>query len=80
MLTGNYWYKEYGLVQYSGNTVSVKVMGLLREKALLLLERLNQLLEEKQQTGFLLNSCNQKVSGMVHQQFQLFVKRYVLFE
>ncbi|XP_022055821.2 uncharacterized protein si:dkey-103g5.4 isoform X1 [Acanthochromis polyacanthus] len=64
LLCGNFWFKEYGLVQCSGNRPNVKVVGLLQQKALPLLERLNQLLEEKQPTSFSPNTCNQHTSGL----------------
>ncbi|XP_035765652.1 uncharacterized protein si:dkey-103g5.4 [Neolamprologus brichardi] len=64
VLCGKFWFKEYGLVQYSGYKPNVKIMGLLQQKALPLLERLNQLLEEKQPAGFSSNTCNQHISGL----------------
>ncbi|XP_044059103.1 uncharacterized protein si:dkey-103g5.4 isoform X2 [Siniperca chuatsi] len=64
VLCGNFWYKEYGLVQCSGHRPTVKVMGLLQQKALALLERLNHLLEDKQPTIFSPNTCNQHISGL----------------
>ncbi|XP_039478312.1 uncharacterized protein si:dkey-103g5.4 [Oreochromis aureus] len=64
VLCGKFWFKEYGLVQYSGYKQNVKIMGLLQQKALPLLERLNQLLEEKQPAGFSSNTCNQHISGL----------------
>ncbi|XP_069546998.1 uncharacterized protein [Brachyistius frenatus] len=42
----------------------MKVMGLLQQKALPLLERLNQLLEEKQPASFSPNTCNHHISGL----------------
>ncbi|XP_059188168.1 uncharacterized protein si:dkey-103g5.4 isoform X2 [Centropristis striata] len=64
VLCGNFWYKEYGLVQCSGHRATVEVKGLLQQKALPLLERLNQLLEDKQPPSFSPNTCNQHVSGL----------------
>nr|XP_013765910.1 PREDICTED: uncharacterized protein LOC102208545 [Pundamilia nyererei] len=70
VLCGKFWFKEYGLVQYSGYQPNVKIMGLLQQKALPLLERLNQLLEEKQPAGFSSNTCNQHISGISTQSFR----------
>ncbi|XP_008294523.1 uncharacterized protein LOC103368058 [Stegastes partitus] len=64
LLCGNFWFKEYGLIPCSGNRPNVKVVGLLQQKALPLLERLNQLLEEKQPASFSPNNCNQHISGL----------------
>lgn len=63
LLCGNFWYKEYGLVLCSRHRPTVKVMGLFQQKALPLLERLNQLLEDKQAARFSPNTCHQLVSG-----------------
>ncbi|KAE8295318.1 hypothetical protein D5F01_LYC06244 [Larimichthys crocea] len=62
LLCGNFWYREYGLVQCSVHRPTVKVMGLLQQIALPLLERLNQLLEDKQPASFSPNICNQHIS------------------
>ncbi|XP_039987565.1 uncharacterized protein si:dkey-103g5.4 isoform X3 [Xiphias gladius] len=62
LLCGNFWYKEYGLAQSCGQRPTVKVMGLLQQKALPLLERLNQLLEDKQAAIISPNICNQHIS------------------
>ncbi|XP_030008436.1 uncharacterized protein LOC115431886 [Sphaeramia orbicularis] len=59
VLSGSFWYKEYGLVQCSGHRPAVKVMGLLQQKALPLLERLSQLLEHPAS-----DSCHQQISGL----------------
>ncbi|XP_034025206.1 uncharacterized protein si:dkey-103g5.4 [Thalassophryne amazonica] len=64
VLCRNFWYKEYGLMQWSGHRPYVKVMDSLQQKALPLLERLNQLLEDKQPTDVTSNSCRQKISGL----------------
>ncbi|XP_040902498.1 uncharacterized protein LOC121187356 [Toxotes jaculatrix] len=64
VLCGNFWYKEYGLTQCLRQRQAVKVMGLIQQKALPLLERLNQLLEDKQSASFLPNACNQHISGL----------------
>ncbi|TMS07022.1 hypothetical protein E3U43_011115 [Larimichthys crocea] len=64
LLCGNFWYREYGLVQCSVHRPTVKVMGLLQQIALPLLERLNQLLEDKQPASFSPNICNQHISGI----------------
>nr|XP_019943768.1 PREDICTED: uncharacterized protein LOC109630189 [Paralichthys olivaceus] len=63
VLCGNFWYKDYGLVQCSRRR-QTKVMGLLQQKALPLLERLNQLLEGKQSASLSPNTCNRHVSGL----------------
>ncbi|XP_051254705.1 uncharacterized protein si:dkey-103g5.4 isoform X3 [Dicentrarchus labrax] len=64
VLCGNFWYKEYGLVQCGVHRPTVKVMGLLQQIALPLLERLNQLLEDKQPASFSPNTCNHHISGL----------------
>ncbi|CAK6968135.1 uncharacterized protein si:dkey-103g5.4 isoform X2 [Scomber scombrus] len=64
VLCGNFWYKEYGLVQCSEHKPNVNVIGLLQKKALPLLERLNQLLEDKQPVSFSRNTCHQHISGL----------------
>lgn len=69
VLTGHFWYKEYGLRQFSGPSAPVNVTGLLREKALPLLERLNHLLQDKHYTGLSVNPCNHKLSGTVHRSY-----------
>ncbi|KAJ4935626.1 hypothetical protein JOQ06_017157 [Pogonophryne albipinna] len=63
VLCGNFCYKEYGLVQCIGRTPTVEVRGLLQQMALPLLEKLNQLLEDKQPACFSPNTCNQHISG-----------------
>ncbi|XP_029303072.1 uncharacterized protein LOC115018281 isoform X2 [Cottoperca gobio] len=63
VLCGNFCYKEYGLFQCSGHKPTVGVRGLLQQMALPLLERLNQLLEDKQPDSFTPNTCNQHISG-----------------
>ncbi|XP_024910791.1 uncharacterized protein si:dkey-103g5.4 isoform X2 [Cynoglossus semilaevis] len=64
VLCRSFWYKEYGLSQSCGRRQK-KVVGLLQHKALPLLERLNQVLEEKQPTSsFSSNACNQQVTGL----------------
>ncbi|KAM7399476.1 hypothetical protein PAMP_018747 [Pampus punctatissimus] len=64
VLCGNFWYKEYGLVQCSGHRPTVRVMDVLQQKALPLLERLNQLLEDKHPASFSPNTCRQHISGL----------------
>ncbi|KAM7413322.1 hypothetical protein PAMA_020625 [Pampus argenteus] len=63
VLCGNFWYREYGLVQCSGHRPTVRVMDVLQQKALPLLERLNQLLEDKHPASFSPNTCHQHISG-----------------
>lgn len=62
ILCGNFWYREYGLVQCSLHRPAVKVTALLQQRASPLLEKLNRLLEEKQLTSFSPSTCNQPVS------------------
>eukprot|EP00064_Thunnus_orientalis_P004272 superscaffoldBa00000385_g4283 len=62
VLCGNFWYREYGLVQCSEHRQTVNVMSLLQQKALPLLERLNQLLEDKQPASFSPNTCHRHIS------------------
>ncbi|XP_033488068.2 uncharacterized protein LOC117260235 [Epinephelus lanceolatus] len=64
VLCGNFWYKEYGLLQCCGHRPSAEVVGSLQQMALPLLERLNQLLEDKQPASFSPNTCNQHISGL----------------
>ncbi|XP_042270426.1 uncharacterized protein si:dkey-103g5.4 [Thunnus maccoyii] len=64
VLCGNFWYREYGLVQCSEHRPTVNVMSLLQQKALPLLERLNQLLEDKQPASFSPNTCHRHISGL----------------
>ncbi|XP_034556228.1 uncharacterized protein si:dkey-103g5.4 [Notolabrus celidotus] len=64
MVCGNFWYREYGLVQCSVHTDPVKLKSLLQQKALPLLQRLIQLLEDKQPASFSPNTCNQFVSDL----------------
>ncbi|KAM6973001.1 uncharacterized protein FYW47_003095 [Aplochiton taeniatus] len=45
VLSGSFWYRDYGLSQSSGPGDSVRMVGLLQQRALPLLERLAQLLE-----------------------------------
>lgn len=63
VLSGDFCYKEYGLLQPCVHRHSVKVMGSLTQLALPLLERLNQLLEGKLPASFSTNPCNQTTSG-----------------
>ncbi|KAF7667131.1 hypothetical protein LDENG_00077930, partial [Lucifuga dentata] len=64
VLSGNFWYREYGLAQCNEHKPCVKAVGLLQQKALPLLERLNQLLEDKQSASFSPNTCCQHISGL----------------
>lgn len=63
ILCGNFWYKEYGLVQCSGHKQTAKDMSFLQQKAFPLLERLKQVLEDKQPSSFSPNACNQHLFG-----------------
>ncbi|XP_038154475.1 uncharacterized protein si:dkey-103g5.4 [Cyprinodon tularosa] len=47
VLCGHFWFKNYGLVQGSEYKPSITMMALLQQRAVLLLERLNIILEEK---------------------------------
>ncbi|KAG7281741.1 hypothetical protein CRUP_028055 [Coryphaenoides rupestris] len=51
VLCRKFWYKDYGLCQLDGPRPCVKVVGLVQQKALPLLEKLRQLLEDKQPTS-----------------------------
>lgn len=64
VLRGDFCYKEYGLLQpyVHGHSVS-KVMLSLQQVALPLLERLNQLLEDKLPASSSPSPCNQTTSG-----------------
>ncbi|KAJ3590432.1 hypothetical protein NHX12_008383 [Muraenolepis orangiensis] len=48
VLCHKFWYKDYGLSQHDGPRPCVKVASLVQQKALPLLEKLRQLLEDKQ--------------------------------
>ncbi|CAJ1065477.1 uncharacterized protein si:dkey-103g5.4 isoform X1 [Xyrichtys novacula] len=63
VVCGDFWYREYGLVQCSVHRHHVKLVGLLRQRAFPLLQRLNQVLEDKQPASFSPNTCYQFVSG-----------------
>ncbi|TWW77242.1 hypothetical protein D4764_12G0006320 [Takifugu flavidus] len=62
VLRGNFCYREYGLLQPCVRRHSVEVMGSLQQIALPLLERLNQLLEDKVPASFSPNPGNQTAS------------------
>ncbi|KAM4627455.1 uncharacterized protein ACJ7VT_002401 isoform 1-T1 [Polymixia lowei] len=64
VLSGNFWYKDYGLSQCSGTRPCVKVLGLVQQKALPLLEKLSQLLEDKQPASLSPSTCPQHISGL----------------
>ncbi|KAM6933261.1 uncharacterized protein FYW49_001628 [Xenentodon cancila] len=64
VLCGSFWFREYGLVQCSGHKPHTRMMGLLQQRALPVLKRLSQLLEEKQPTSFSPSTCNQHISGL----------------
>ncbi|XP_060902571.1 uncharacterized protein si:dkey-103g5.4 [Labrus mixtus] len=60
VLCGSFVYRDYGLVHRH----PFKVVGFLQQKALPLLQRLNQLLEDKQLANYHPNICNQHASGI----------------
>ncbi|XP_061576516.1 uncharacterized protein LOC133442523 [Cololabis saira] len=64
VLCGNFWFREYGLVQCSGHEPNIRMMGLLQQRALPVLKRLSQLLGEKQPPSFSPSTCNQHISGL----------------
>ncbi|XP_072314346.1 uncharacterized protein [Eucyclogobius newberryi] len=64
VLTGHFWYKEYGLVEFGGHRGAFSVMALLREKSLPLLEKLSQLLQDKHYAGLSLNPCHRRLSDL----------------
>ncbi|XP_078140393.1 uncharacterized protein LOC144539411 [Centroberyx gerrardi] len=64
VLSGNFWYRDFGLARCSGPRPCVKVMGLVQQKALPLLERLSQLLEDKQPASLSPSTCRQHISGL----------------
>ncbi|KAF7198972.1 putative LOC107380336-like protein [Nothobranchius furzeri] len=63
VLSGNFWFRDFGLVQSCVHKLNVTIPASLQQRALPLLERLIHLLEEKQPTGFSSNFCNQHISG-----------------
>ncbi|XP_054884666.1 uncharacterized protein LOC129359222 [Poeciliopsis prolifica] len=68
VLCGQFWFKDYGLVQCSDYKPNITVMALLQQRVVPLLERLNVLLEEKPSTDLFSNMCNQQISGLSRKQ------------
>ncbi|XP_016525650.1 uncharacterized protein si:dkey-103g5.4 isoform X2 [Poecilia formosa] len=68
VLCGQFWYKDYGLIQCSEYKPNVTMMALLQQRVVPLLERLNVILEEKPSTNLLSNICNQQISGSSRKQ------------
>ncbi|CAL8361243.1 unnamed protein product [Merluccius merluccius] len=62
-----FWYKDYGLSQHDGPRSCVKEVGLVQQKALPLLEKLRQLLEDKQPTSLYPSTYWQHISGISSQ-------------
>ena len=63
VLCGKFWYKDYGLPHHDGFRADVKVVGLAQQKALPLLERLRQLLEDKQPMSLSPSTYWQHIGG-----------------
>lgn len=63
MLRGDFCYREYGLLQPCVHRRGAEVTGSLQKIALPLLERLNQLLEDKLPPSFSPDACKQTASG-----------------
>lgn len=63
ILSGNFWHKEYGLLQRCTHRPAVKVTALLQQLALPLLEKLNTLLEDKQPAGLSTSTWRQSLSA-----------------
>ncbi|KAK0146501.1 hypothetical protein N1851_014165 [Merluccius polli] len=64
VLCRRFWYKDYGLSQHDGPRSCVKEVGLVQQKALPLLEKLRQLLEDKQPTSLYPSTYWQHISGL----------------
>lgn len=63
VLRGDFCYREYGLLQPRVHRRRAEVTGSLQKIALPLLERLNQLLEDKLPASFCPDACKQTASG-----------------
>ena len=62
-MCGKFWYKDYGLPHHDGLRADVRVVGLAQQKALPLLERLRQLLEDKQPMSLSPSTYWQHIGG-----------------
>ncbi|XP_041729713.2 uncharacterized protein si:dkey-103g5.4 [Coregonus clupeaformis] len=63
VLSGSFWYKEFGLARLTVPSNPLKVVSLTQQKAVPLLERLIQLLEESKQSSFSPSTYCQRISG-----------------
>ncbi|XP_036070856.1 uncharacterized protein si:dkey-103g5.4 [Oryzias melastigma] len=63
VLCGKFWFREYSLPLCRGHEPNLKPLNLFQQKALPLLVRLNQLLEEKKPNSSSPNTCNQHIPG-----------------
>ncbi|KAK6297050.1 hypothetical protein J4Q44_G00331920 [Coregonus suidteri] len=63
VLSGSFWYKEFGLARPTVPSNPLKVVSLTQQKAVPLLERLIQLLEESKQPSFSPSTYCQRISG-----------------
>ncbi|XP_028321414.1 uncharacterized protein LOC114474973 [Gouania willdenowi] len=67
VLCRNLWFREYGLIQHTTCRLNMRATGLLHFSALPLIEKLIQLLEEKQSASFSSSVCNQQVTESLQQ-------------
>ncbi|CAB1347519.1 unnamed protein product, partial [Coregonus sp. 'balchen'] len=65
VLSGSFWYKEFGLARPTVPSNPLKVVSLTQQKAVPLLERLIQLLEESKQPSFSPSTYCQRISVCV---------------
>ena len=63
MLGRKFWYKHYGLPHHDRLRSDVRVVGLAQQKALPILERLRQLLEDKQPMSLSPSTSLQHIGG-----------------
>jgi hypothetical protein len=63
VLSGSFWYKEFGLARLMVPSNPLKVVSLTQQKAVPLLERLIQLLEENKEPSLSPSTYRQRISG-----------------
>ncbi|XP_064840268.1 uncharacterized protein si:dkey-103g5.4 [Oncorhynchus masou masou] len=64
VLSGSFWYKEFGLARLMVPSNPLKVVSLTQQKAVPLLERLIQLLEENKEPSLSPSTYRQRISGL----------------
>ncbi|CAL8351040.1 unnamed protein product [Lota lota] len=68
VLCRKFWYKDYGLPHHDGLRPDVRVVGLVQQKAPPLLEKLRQLLEDKQLISLSPSTYWQHIGGLTTKQ------------